>query len=101
MAVAPRVPLAAERFGPRVARHVAVGDLERTPVDEAVAERPAEEAVMRVDLREPLGEALLDRGDPLRRYHSALAHLARGSSTAAALRRIPAAPGRANGVSPY
>src|SRR5205809_7244636 len=79
---------------------VKVGDFERTPYDYAVAGRTAEEAVVRVDLREPLGEALLDRRDPLGRYHSALAHWSRCSATAAALRRMPAAPGRTNGVSP-
>src|SRR5947209_17104484 len=75
-------------------RHVPIGDLEGRPIDDAVVHRPAEEAVVGIDLGEPVREAALDLAD-------LLAHGAFRASAAAALRRIPPRPGRSNGVSPY
>src|SRR5258705_3946529 len=38
---------------------VAIRDLQRLAVDHAIADRPAEEPVVRIDLREPVGETAL------------------------------------------
>src|SRR5947209_5400460 len=75
-------------------RHVPIGDLEGRPIDDPVVHRPAEQAVVGIDLGEPVREAALDLADWL-------AHGAFRASAAAALRRIPPRPGRSNGVSPY
>jgi len=43
-------------LGRRDARDIAIRDLEHLPVDDAIAHRPAQQAVVRVDLGEPVGE---------------------------------------------
>src|SRR2546430_10662434 len=87
-------PFDTEHFRLRDPRYVPVGDLQRRPIDDAVVHRPAEEAVVGIDLGEPVREAALDLAD-------LLAHGAFRASAAAALRRIPPRPGRSNGGSPY
>src|SRR2546425_11654808 len=47
------------------ARDVAVRDLEGRAVDDPVGDRPAEQPVVRVDLPEAVGEAVLDSGGPV------------------------------------
>src|SRR5262245_2988309 len=81
--------------------HIAVGDLEGTAVDDAIAHRPAEQAVVWVDARQALRQPVLNARDHvgMRRWQR-VAH-AGSPSTAAALRRMPSGPGRSNGVSPY
>src|SRR5207245_10464110 len=93
-AVVGKQPFDTEHFRLRDPRYVPVGDLQRRPIDDAVVHRPAEEAVVGIDLGEPVREAALDLAD-------LLAHGAFRASAAAALRRIPPRPGRSNGVSPY
>src|SRR5437867_7049683 len=44
---------------------LAVCDLERRAVDDPVGDRPAEQPVVRVDLPEAIGEAVLDLGGQL------------------------------------
>src|SRR5439155_4543694 len=81
--------------------YVAIGDFERGPVDDAVRHRASEQAMMRVDPAEPLAEAVLNRGGlrALRRGNFDHGRARRRfASTALALRRIPATPGRSNGV---
>ena len=70
------------------------------PVDQAVPYRAAKQAVVRIDAGEPVGELMLHLGQPLgRRGALYVAHVGWLVRVALALRRIPAGPGRANGVS--
>src|SRR6185503_13992982 len=48
--------LHAQHFGVGDAGDIAVGDLERPAIDNAVADRTSEEPVMRIDTRESIGE---------------------------------------------
>src|SRR2546426_10313769 len=79
--------------------------LERRAVDDPVGDRPAEQPVVRVDLPEAIGEAVLDLGGQLA-LPGGRRDLGHGNgrprlcSTAAPVRRMPASPGRSSGGSP-
>src|SRR5712692_10004086 len=57
--------LYAEEFGFVDVRYVPIGDLECLPRDDLVGDRPANQPVMRVDPRQPVGEALLNQREAI------------------------------------